>query len=112
MWQIWENNWCSNYFSSYKHKASSSEDIGHDPNSADKSRHISQKTNAENPKSEDKCRDSNSSWKQKIYMAIEFIYNIFALLEYKNLLVQALETGGQACFAVSANKFYFYHQCA
>ena len=45
-------------------------------------------------------------------MAIEFIYNIFALLEYKNLLVQALETGGQACFAVSANKFYFYHQCA
>jgi hypothetical protein len=28
-------------------------------------------------------------------MAIEFIYNIFALLEYKNLLVRALETGGQ-----------------
>ena len=67
----------------------------------------SQKTNAGKPKSKtaenpcrecqvkDKCRDSNSSRKQMIYMAIEFIYNIFALLEYKNLLVRALETGGQ-----------------
>lgn len=47
---------------------------------------------AENPRSKTNA-DSNSSRKQMIYMAIEFIYNIFALLEYKNLLVRALETG-------------------